>query len=470
MAKFQHRFDKEAILTYMDITALFGVGHANSTRIKAYQNEADKQGSRTESLGLLNSFYNKNVCYLDLRGNYSFSFNCYNNFRDTLKLEFPVQDSEETIEVLIDYYENWPLLMLRDRVVQISNPRANIKLHLPIKDADRINADYFLQSYTHEFIERSESTRLIKCNDFDELDTIRNQFCESIAIKAWVDDDSKLGANLFFFKFTKTQNSLSDTDIFTRSGPHDTVFSANMKLLVGDDNLADGDFKVFLYAPENAPIAFQNQLDPSRIYYSQYAGLAQDMNNTTFFSFAQQLGYDNGRRLKYPFAMIQNGKYENSAFLEEFNYDPNSEEIGFLTALPLRVNATNLELEKPRIDFQNEPTDFLYYLNTQPQLGNTIHLDPKKFHAVTLTNTEYQLIKTLEAHELDSRYPVYLHVDNDMNNTIDGENFAVGRTTLNLIGLEFDTQADTISTKEVVVEDTNIANSTVNLNYFVNKS
>jgi hypothetical protein len=471
IAKFQQRHEKEDILTYADITALLGTAHYNKTKIKAYANEADKKGSRTNSLELLNPFFNKNVCYIDIRGNYSYSYNHFENFKNNIKLEFLIPNSEEVEELQLNYYKNWPILMLRNRPSQSGNPNENIKIYLPIKDSDRINADYFLQSYTHKFIEKSEATRFIKCNDFDDLLTVRNEFCEAITIKTWVNNEKILGANLFFFKFTKTQNSLANTDIFTRSGPYDAVFPTNIKLLLGDNDLDDADFKVFLYSPENAPIVFKNQEDFSNTLYSQYVGMAQDKHNTTFFSFAHQIAYEPGKRtLKYPMALVQNGKYENAAFLDEFEYDPASENLGFLTVLPKRVLASSLKLQKPRILFEGELTDFLYYLNTEPQVDNKFSIDPKKFHAITVTNNEYNLISTLTEQEFDTRYPTYLHIDHELKKMVNREYYSFGKTVLKLVGLSFDINEDKIITKEVVVEDDNAPNENITLNFFVNKS
>lgn len=466
---FQHWHEKEQILTYMDPAAFYGCAKANGIKIKAYQDSADTNGTRMDAANVVTTFHNKNCCYLDIRNDFNFSFNYYKNFGNSITLGFEQSGTEALLETSFDYYTNWPLLRLFEQGVPTGNATSRISIKLPINDIATLNARYFLRSYTHQFLEKSEFTFFQELNYLDSSGTIRKDFCETILVDDWISSDGYLGANYFSFKYGKVQISALTDDILFRRNQYSLVFPLQMKNLIGDDILDDGDFKVSLYSSENAPVVLKNFLDVSEEYYTQYIGIAKDKNNTTFFSFPDRIGYESGRRLKFPFAVIQQGKYDNSAFLSEFEYDSNNEELGFLAVMPKRALDSALVLKKVSKQFEGQLRQFLYYLNTRPTQDNKFSIDAKKLHTVTISNEEYDTVMALVASEYDSGYKVFLKVDGDPIPVQDRDGFAIGTAGLKLQGIAFNTNNDKLESKEVIVEHATTQEKT-EFNFYVNKT
>ncbi len=466
---FQHWHEKEQILTYLDPAAFYGCSKANGLKVKTYQNNADTSGSRVDAASIVALHHNKNCCYIDIRNDYNYSFNYYNNFRKTIELGFQQDGTQDLLINSIDYYTDWPLLRIVGQTVPTANPESQVRLRLPINDVATYNARYFLRSYTHKFLEKAESTLFQELNYLDASGAIRKDFCEAIFIKSWVSSDDVLGANYFSFKYGKVQISELSDDIISRRNQYDLVFPVEMKNLIGDDILDDGDFKVSLYSSENAPIVLKNFLDISNEYYTQYIGIAKDKYNTTFFSFPDRIGYESGRRLKFPFAIVQEGKYDNSAFLEEFQYTQGTDSLGFLEVLPKRTLDSALVLKKVAKQLNGQLEEFLYYLNSAPSQDNKFSIDARKFHAITVSNEEYDTILTLKGSDFDPGYRVFLDVNNETLLSQNHDGFAIGRSDLKLQGIEFNTTDDRVQAKEVVVEDTTNQEKS-ELNFYVNKT
>ncbi|MBW8242523.1 hypothetical protein K1F50_06890 [Muricauda oceani] len=465
---FQHWHEKEQILTYLDPAALYGCAQANGHKIKVYQNDADDSGTKMDASSAVSLFHNKNCCYIDIRNDFNYSFNYYSQYVNSLELGFEQSGTEDFLVSSVDYYANWPLLRLLEKSVPAGS-KSRILMKLPIHDVAGYNARYFLRSYTHKFLEKAEWTFFQELNYLDSAGAVRKDFCEEVFVEAWVSDDDFLGANYFSLKYGKVQVSELNDDIISRRNQYDLVFPLDMKNLIGDDILDDGDFKVSLYSSENAPIVLKNFLDISNEYYTQYIGIARDKYNTTFFSFPDRIGYESGRRLKFPFGIIQQGKYDNSAFLEEFEYTSGTESLGFLEVLPKRTLDSALVLKKVAKDFKGQLEEFLYYLNTAPAQDNKFAIDAKKFHALTLSNEEYDTVMALAASDFDQGYKIFLQPTSGDMPTRNFDGFAIGQSDLKLQGIEFNTTDDKVQSKEVLVEDT-VTQEKSELNFYVNKT
>ncbi|WP_460836688.1 hypothetical protein, partial [Massilia agri] len=81
--KFNNRFKKEEILSYLDITAFYGATKNQGLRVKGADNGND----------FLSRFYNKNTVYIDIRDDWGFSYNHFFKFKDELNVGFYSADS-----------------------------------------------------------------------------------------------------------------------------------------------------------------------------------------------------------------------------------------------------------------------------------------------------------------------------------------------------------------------------------------
>ena len=469
IARFKHFHQKEAILTYVDPAALYGVSKANDKKVKIFDTISDSDDSKVDATQVIELFNNKNICYIDIRNNQNYSFDYYDNFGKEVILGFENAAGDDFDLETIDYYDDWPIIRLIDKSVNADK----ILMRLPFKRFSDNVTDYFLSSYTHEFLPKGNSkSKFIQLNQLGILDNFRLRYCEDIELNAWFDDGDLLGANYFSFKYGIQSNDLFEATFGEKI--FEATFPLDMKLLLGDDNLDDGDFKVYTYASTNAPILLKKgSVDEQNNIYVPHIGIAEDKDHVTFFSFADRTAYSStGASLNFPFSIIKSGNYENSVYLDEFEYDPSEKSIGFLSALPYRLFNQELKLMKLTQDFPvdintTEERDYLYYLNAKPKSQGRFFVDTKTIDCITITKDEYQTIKNIATTEFDPKYRTYLSL-RSTNSSIftEDENILVD-FQLEIKGIDFLSSEDQVISKTFNLEQ---SGDEIRLNGVITKS
>ncbi len=400
---FKHWHQKEAILTYVDFAAFYGCAAAHKQKIKVYTtgtNTSEKKDAKE----IVELFYNKQVVYLDIRNDQNYSFDYYDNFGKKIKVMY-TQDDEEIAEE-INYYDDWPIIRLNQKKVLESNT-SSFEIQLPLKGISGLNYRFFLKSFTHEFlVKQATYTTLTEINSLREFDNFQIRFGDRIKLNSWKVNEDTFGANYFVFKYAVKSNNFGPEPSMSKF-LLDGTFSLDIKDLLGDEKLDDGDFRVYTYSAINAPIMFKNDIsgDETNEVYTQNIGIAVEKDAVTFFSFADEIGHSTNQTINFPLSLIKKGRYQNSVFLDEFDYNPENKSVGFLEMLPFRVPNGNLKLIKIKenITFWNqfniktsEDREFLYYANARPFNENQFRIDPNRFDAITISKQEYETLVSIQ--------------------------------------------------------------------------
>lgn len=403
--EFAYAHEKEAILTYIDPTGFYGCAQANGIKVSTYTTISDTEGSKIIASEIVNLFYNKEIVYIDIRNDQNYSYDYYKNFGAELRLSYEQNGSEELVVETINYNEDWPLLRISQEELPQKDSLSKIILELPFKGISSDSNRFYFNSFTHDFLsEKKPKTSFLRLNDFDDNNQFKVKYSEKITLSNWVHGNGKLGSNYFIFKYS----------IVLSNNYLEGLFSLDMKLLLGDEDVNDGDFKTYIYSSMNAPLIDKyNHNDDSQDIYLPKIGIAKDRHHITFFAFKDQSNYAAGvDNLDYPFDLIATGNYNNSVRLDEYEYVSNDKSLGFLAALPYRVPSKNLKLKMVSQPFVKEglreERDYLYYLNTESTCKGSISIDHRTLDCITMTIPEYEELQRISLITEDIPYRKYL--------------------------------------------------------------
>ncbi|AOC93720.1 hypothetical protein BB050_00566 [Flavobacterium anhuiense] len=382
--KFNNRFQKEEVLSYLDITAFYGAAKNQGLRIKGADNGDN----------FLQKFYNKNTVYIDIRDDWGFSYNHFFKFKDELRVGFYSADSavKDPVYTDMNYYTTWPILKITNQVYNNSKKWFHIKIPIGIGSPENAN---FLSSYVGKISTEVDTTQKkhFIIADGNGSNSIQLEESEAIKLKNWKYDNNKLGSNYFLLKKSTKGNGNEQQNI---SSIWNNFFSLKMNNIFGFANLIDGDFRVYTYSSINSPIIIDSAKGEA---YLPTSGIAIDKNHVTFFAYKDEAVYRSlDEKGDYPVTLIGKGKFNLEFKASDYNYE-NTENphIGFLNQIVKTSKIGNFELNKfsiPNSDTTSEVTKFLTY----SQSGDSSINDPvfKTFEAITLTHQEYNVLKTFQ--------------------------------------------------------------------------
>lgn len=374
--KFKDRIQKEKILAYMDYCAFVGNFYINGdSKIKVYASQSE---DNVEIKDILEKFYNKNTVYIDIRDDYGNSYNHYFKTSDTVKLLMKDSSNQMVVNEMNYYNSKWPILQLRDYQVSSSGSSGNeaIQIAFPMEVGDPIS-NYILYAYNIKvggsiFSTLQADAKLHNENNGNKVILNYTRFVNFKKLKV---NNGKFLANYMLLKLSNNKNEF----LYNQGDRLDNVFPLHMKDILGDDDLTDGDFKVYVYSSINAPIMRKN-----RKAYLVNMGIAKDKENVTFFVYNSQSIKEsyNGNKVDNGYQQLFNlltpGKYSYQMYIDEFEY-PAGESLGFLSALPYRcINGSN--------------SDFMlqYFLFTKSQNVNYKTLAYVKAGEGTLTDAFFE--------------------------------------------------------------------------------
>lgn len=114
--EFEHWHDKEAILNYIDPAAFYGMHYqegVNVTSTNSNDNPTLKEKNEVyEDILEYNGnpvFANRNIVYLDLRNEFGYSFNYFNNYQNSFKIAY---DASSNLTSKDYYADGWPIFRL----------------------------------------------------------------------------------------------------------------------------------------------------------------------------------------------------------------------------------------------------------------------------------------------------------------------------------------------------------------------
>lgn len=396
--KFNNRFKKEEILSYVDITAFYGATKNQGLRVKGTDNGDD----------FLGKFCNKNTVYIDVRDDWGFSYNHFYKFSDALRVGFYSADSNipDPVYADMDYYNGWPILKITNQVYNNNKKWFFLKIPISIGSPENIN---FLSSYVGKISTEKDNTKKkhFIIADGDGSNIIQLESSEGIKLKNWKYDDDKLGANYFLLKKSTKGNDNEQQNI---SSIWNNFFSLKMNNVFGFDNLVDGDFRVYTYSSINNPLIIDSQKGEA---YFPTSGIAIDKNNVTFFAYKDELVYksSSGREPK-PVALTGKGKFNLQFDTANYDYasaaDPH---VGFLHQIVNSSKIQNNQLSKFSIPDAQDASSVIKFLTYAKSGENNVN-DAifETFETITLTHEEYNVLKALQNVETGDfpKHPLYI--------------------------------------------------------------
>lgn len=375
---FKNRYQKEAILAYVDIAAFYGACKSQKTSV-----------SGLSSSVYLQKFYNKNVIYIDIRDDYGFSFNHFFKFQDTIwsavnpSGNTPADNEYSTI----DYYEKWPIFQLRD--LQFSNNKSNIWLKLPLS---KLNSDvpFFCGCLTAKFYSNSnikETPFQIIAND-PQSDRTSSISSNPLRFSCWKHDDGKAGANYFLLSQSYPYNPLAENT----SKIWHNFFSLAMTNIFDDITLDHGEFAVKCYSTLSAPLIKDIR---GGSVFSSVIGLSVDKEHFTFFSYKEDLVYSQYEEDTFiPTPLLSTGLYNYNYDTDDYDFTnipaPN---VGFLAMLSDGLLEKNYSLVNLTTAGSGTNLQALNYAKA----GEFIAMDDvfESIEIISLNKEEYNLIKTV---------------------------------------------------------------------------
>lgn len=417
---FRRKHDKEDVLAFLDSTAFFSA--FDGTDIKVFDGADFIEQTPEEFYNeVTEKHLNKNALYLDLRNETLDSYNYYDNYSNSLKLDLI---GDETF-LDIDYYRNqWPLLILDDSEFDTNNTEKNIGFLFSKGDnefpcaflkrgmiagidnlQDNPNARFMdLDNDSEEYGYKLQDTLYVPKND---LGVIKSNYFQLRYIKRYATPDSiYLGLSL------KKESYLDNLfPIFNMELPFLQEGSVNIKMF------ADG-----------------NYVDKSNINVNEFIvnlGIAKDNNAINFVAIPS---YYNSEELNDNNKIPLNTKqvFNGDTFIDDFNKTlgnyviekrtfelPQSEINYYSFGLDEAYEAPVIE---PDISYDNPPIQGDY--------------DVENTNIITLTLEQFQSLKTISEQEFSAPYKVYLGIAN--TNFLTESEDSIATTVFCLRGLKED--------------------------------
>ncbi|KQM57037.1 hypothetical protein [Chryseobacterium sp. Leaf201] len=387
--KFRDRVQKERILAYMDYCAFLGNFYSNGDfKIKIYSSQSE---DNVEIKNILDKFYNKNVVYIDIRDDYGNSYNHYFKTSDTIKLYLKNSSNQMVVNEMDYYSSKWPILQLRDYQVSGTSSSGNeaVQIAFPMEVGDPVS-NYILYAYNMKMGNNIFST--LQANDSLHNENNNNKiifhYSRFVSFKKFKVENGKFLSNYILLKLSNNKNEF----LYNQGDRLDNVFPLHMKDILGDEDLDDGDFRVYVYSSINAPIIRKN-----RKAYLVNMGIAKDKENVTFFVFNSQSIKEsyNGNKVDNGYQQLFNlltpGKYSYQMYIDEFEYT-SGQSLGFLSALPYRcINGENSDFMLQYFLFKkNQNTNYKTLAYVKAGEGTLTDAFFEDFDAFCITNTEYR--------------------------------------------------------------------------------
>lgn len=140
---FDLRAKREQILSFIDPAAFFGIHHDKGVKFSTYtgstKNTKTTKTDQTDAdyiyTVLLNKFANKNRVYIDIRSERGYSYNFYQNYKDTTDGDKNIKFGNSVTSPVSQVYQTsgWPVLYT-ESAIATSSSKNDVKLVLRIDD------------------------------------------------------------------------------------------------------------------------------------------------------------------------------------------------------------------------------------------------------------------------------------------------------------------------------------------------
>ncbi|MDN3606399.1 hypothetical protein [Kaistella yonginensis] len=242
LSGFEKRAKQELILSYLDPCAFFGSHYDVGVNISVFSGDTKTiQNKKQEELynDLLSKFYNKNKVYLDIRSENGYSYNFYQNYKDSNNKNIKVENSASEYGT-----HSWPILILD------ALNKEQINLNLRIDD----NLKPILFSENRELFDNFNNSCFL--DDTKLLEENSTDWSKDIALKLPVNSTKSVAfyAKLYYYRQENNINFHNKT--LKSQSTFNTIFAS-----LDVPNLGDAD-NIFQQA-SNANYSFLKGSLPS---------------------------------------------------------------------------------------------------------------------------------------------------------------------------------------------------------------
>ncbi|SFO19257.1 hypothetical protein SAMN05421741_12512 [Paenimyroides ummariense] len=378
---FKNRFEKEEILSCIDLAAFYGACINQKIRISGLSDTTPLQ-----------RFYGKDIVYVDIRDDYGFSFNHFFKFQD--EVQYTVLPSggsgTPTNFTVTDYYQTWPILRVKG--MQYNTAKDYLWLKLPLYKL-KLDSPFYLCSFTGYFYsvyEKSTQNYGLIANDTEKT-TINFDDTEPIRFWNWRHNDNSLGANYIFIKVSyPPEPSAQEVSRELRD-----LFRVNIESFFSDTVLTDGEFGVKNYDSINAPITRDSSTGQ---VYTSVIGIVYDKEHVTLYTYRENIIYSESEVDEYfSYPIFKTGLYTKEYAIEDYDLagvtNPN---IGFLSLWRNRQIIDNQTIRKLTVNNGDDVATEVLTLNLD---GDFLESDDvvNGLEVITLTRSEFAYLQNVQA-------------------------------------------------------------------------
>ncbi len=279
LTNFDERIEREQIISFADPAAFWGIHYYEGIKISLYNNGqktvTKKKEQEIYSL-LISPYATRNSIYLDIRSEYGYSYNLYQNYGDENGYSIKLGNSDLT-PVPVDYAKNgWPILFI-EAPVTTGTDRNNIKINLRIDD--NVKPLLFVEDLTvMESTDDSYFVDGIKLlaneNDTDWTRPI------TLTIPNTGTDTQKdnVASYIRLSYFRQVNNPNSPDTVLQRLEDGDNIFCPlNTRGLGGDD-------LPFEQTEGQQPVFVNGTLDPEPVYPGSIDDILPPSNDFSYFA------------------------------------------------------------------------------------------------------------------------------------------------------------------------------------------
>lgn len=403
--KFDH--DKEEVLNYVDPAAFFGSFYSEKLLAKSsasaftawsgndIYDEILKGQTHSGSSG---NFLNRDRVYLDIRNENGYSFDYYKNYGRDISVAF--EDDSSLLAVTSYYQAGWPLYSFDSSNLPTGNASSKnvILLSLPHGDnsfplvyvaagyTDRLAGTFRAMKGQKRFISLKnlgstdffDFLKLAFPNNSNSSATqLISNYCRLVFIKK------------FEYRDVQTQPTLASPTSLPKSHYLDNVFSIDYR-----QNIAGSvPVKFRIYGESR----FLSVIEEDSLEFFASIGVAEDSNNVTFFSFAENVNKRTGSKISKRIALT-------SGSVSQFN--------SFGEFLSLKFS--DARIVEGDLVVNQQSIEYLRSLNSNREsLTGLFVPDPNELVVLSIGNASFASFTNLIASSsIETSYRIYLAFSN----------------------------------------------------------
>jgi pyrrolidone-carboxylate peptidase/ribosomal protein L31 len=227
---------REEILSFIDPSAFWGLHYDYGIKVSTYSGgEKTTEGKKRDELFnlLIDKFHTKNRVYLDVRSEFGYSYNFYQNYNDGTGKNIKIGNSS-TASIAENYGMlgfGWPVIAI-DNPMDTSNNFNDVVFQLRIDDNTK---PILFIEYT-ELLTDSSRTRFI--DDTKLLDVTSTDWSKEIKLKFPNNGSGASKSNIAFYMrlyyHRQETSSSSPNTVITKGNSLDNLFGSLDMLYLGD--------------------------------------------------------------------------------------------------------------------------------------------------------------------------------------------------------------------------------------------